>query len=59
MRNDSKGRRLKLKKDEIAIFEGIHALNTKLTARHPEATRLYVSARSNVLEGEQLRFKGT
>lgn len=59
MRNDSKGRRLKMKKDEIAIFEGIHALNTKLTARHPEATRLYVSARSNVLEGEQLRFKGT
>lgn len=59
MRNDSKGTMLRLGKDEVAIFEGIHALNTKLTADHPEAMRLYVSARSNVLEGEELRFKGT
>ena len=59
MRNDSKGTLLRLGKDEVAIFEGIHALNTKLTADHPEAMRLYVSARSNVLEGEELRFKGT
>lgn len=59
MRNDSKGQLLRLDKDEVAIFEGIHALNTKLTADHPEAMRLYVSARSNVLEGEELRFKGT
>ncbi len=53
------GRTLRLGRDEVAIFEGIHALNTQLTARHPEATRLYISARSNVLEGEELRFKGT
>lgn len=59
MRNDSAGTSLRLGKDEVAIFEGIHALNTKLTADHPEALRLYVSARSNVLEGEALRFKGT
>ena len=59
MRNDSKGTLLRLGKDEVAIFEGIHALNTKLTGGHPEAMRLYVSARSNVLEGEELRFKGT
>lgn len=59
MRNDDKGRILRLGKDEVAIFEGIHALNTKLTADHPEATRLYVSARSNVLDGENLIFKGT
>ena len=59
MRNDSKGTMLRLGKDEVAIFEGIHALNTRLTAGHPEAMRLYVSARSNVLEGEELRFKGT
>ncbi len=59
MRNDDKGQLLRLGKDEIAIFEGIHALNTKLTADHPEAMRLYVSARSNVLDGEELRFKGT
>ena len=59
MRNDSAGTPLRLGKDEVAIFEGIHALNTKLTGGHPEALRLYVSARSNVLEGEELRFKGT
>lgn len=59
MRNDSKAKPLKLGKDEVAIFEGIHALNTKLTAGHPNATRLYISARSNVMEGEVLRFKGT
>ena len=59
MRNDDKGKMLRLGKDEVAIFEGIHALNTKLTADHPEATRLYVSARSNVMDGEDLIFKGT
>ena len=59
MRNDSMGTALKLGKDEIAIFEGIHALNTRITAGHPEATRLYISARSNVLDGQALRFKGT
>jgi len=59
MRNDDRGRALKLGKDEVAIFEGIHALNTQLTGRHPEATRLYISARSNVMEGDVLRFKGT
>ena len=46
-------------KDEIAIFEGIHALNDDIAGRHPEATGMYISARSNILEGEQLRFKGT
>ena len=59
MRNDSRGTFLKLDKNEIAIFEGIHALNDDIFGRHPEATGLYISARSNVLEGEELRFKGT
>ena len=59
MRNDSRGPFLKLDKNEIAIFEGIHALNDDIFGRHPEATGLYISARSNVLEGEDLRFKGT
>lgn len=59
MRNDSKGRLLKLGRDEIAIFEGIHALNTDLTGRHPEAARLYISARSDVMAGEEMIFKRT
>jgi uridine kinase len=50
---------LRLGKDEVAIFEGIHALNDTIAGRHPEATGMYISARSNVLEGEELRFKGT
>ncbi len=59
MRNDAKGRPLRLGKREVAIFEGIHALGPGIAGPHPEATKLYISARSNVLEGETLRFKGT
>ncbi len=59
MRNDSLGTPLRLEKNEIAIFEGIHALNDNIAGRHPEATKLYISARSNVNEGAALRFKGT
>ena len=59
MRNDSLGTPLKLEKNEIAIFEGIHALNDDIAGRHPEAAKLYISARSNVNEGAVLRFKGT
>ncbi len=59
MRNDAVGTPLQLGKNEIAIFEGIHALNDDIAGRHPEATKLYISARSNVNEGATLRFKGT
>ena len=59
MRNDSLGIPLRLGKNEIAIFEGIHALNDDIAGRHPEATKLYISARSNINEGAALRFKGT
>ncbi len=60
MRNDSRGTPLKLGEDEVAIFEGIHALNTQLTNRHPDATRLYVSARSDIKgEDGRVMFKRT
>ncbi len=59
MRNDAAGIPLRLGKNEIAIFEGIHALNDDIAGRHSEATKLYISARSNVNEGAVLRFKGT
>ena len=51
---------LKLGKDEIAIFEGIHALNDIITGKNPNAMKLYISARSNFLDdaGETV-FKGT
>ena len=59
MRNDSRGTPMRLGKNEIAIFEGIHALNDDIAGRRPEATKLYISARSNINEGAVLRFKGT
>ena len=59
MRNDSIGTELNLGKNEIAIFEGIHALNDSITDPHPEALKLYISARSNIAEGGVVRFKGT
>lgn len=59
MRDTSRGRPLKLKDNEIAIFEGIHALGPGIAGPHPEATRLYISARSNVMEDGEVKFKGT
>lgn len=50
---------LKLKKDEIAIFEGIHALNDDITSKHPEAFKLYISARSEIEFEDKVVFKGT
>ena len=59
MRNPVKGRPLRLGKNEIAIFEGIHALNDEIAGRHPEATGLYISARSDIVDGGEVVFKGT
>ena len=54
------GRTLRLKENEIVVFEGIHALNDSITDVHPEAFKLYISARSNIVndEGKEV-FKGT
>ena len=59
MRNDQMGTPLRLGKNEVAIFEGIHALNDDITAKHPEAFKLYISARSNVEFEGSVVFKGT
>lgn len=59
-RDPDAGEDLQLKDDEIAVFEGIHALNDLTTSEHPEAYRLYISARSNVLNDDgKTVFKGT
>ncbi len=51
---------LRLKKNEVAVFEGIHALNDSITLVHPEAFKLYISARSNILDDNgAVVFKGT
>jgi len=60
-RNPDRAVPLRLNKNEIAIFEGIHALNDKLTL-HGEgriATKIYISARSNVEHEGRVVFKGT
>lgn len=54
------GRSLRLRKNEVAVFEGIHALNDAITNVHPEAFKLYISARSNVTDDDgKVVFKGT
>jgi uridine kinase len=58
-RDTSRHTPLKLKENEIAVFEGIHALNDDLGGKHPEAFKIYLSARSNVCQQEKVVFKGT
>ena len=53
------GRSLRLNKDEVVIFEGIHALNDLITDVHPEAFKLYISARSDVMFEDRIVFKRT
>ena len=50
---------IKLGKDELVVFEGIHALNDMITEHHPEAFKLYISARSCVEFKDSVVFKGT
>jgi len=58
-RDTSKQKPLKLTTGEIVIFEGIHALNDMLADEHPEAFKLYISARSDIESYGSLRFKRT
>jgi uridine kinase len=59
MRVQEPSKSIKLGSDEIVIFEGIHALNGMITHQHPEAFRLYISARSDVEFGDRVVFKRT
>ncbi len=59
MRIQEPSKSIKLKKDEIVIFEGIHALNDMITDRHPEAFKLYIAAMSDVMFNGRQAFKCT
>ena len=59
MRIQEPSKSIKLKKDEMVVFEGIHALNDMITVRHPEAFKLYISARSDVVFNGSIIFKRT
>lgn len=41
-----------LGRDELAIFEGIHALNDIIVGKNPKAFKLYIAARSNLLDDD-------
>ncbi len=54
------GKSMRLKPNEVVVCEGIHALNDEIAAHCPEALRVYISARSNVVDEEgKMIFKGT
>ena len=59
MRIQEPSKSIRLKGDEIVIFEGIHALNDMISDCHREAFRLYISARSDVEFNGQVIFKRT
>ncbi len=51
---------LKLHKNELVIFEGIHALNDEITgACGSHGIKLYISARSNFKRDGEVFYKGT
>ena len=50
MRSDILSQPLRLGPDELAIFEGIHALNDSIVGTNPKAFKLYIAARSNLVD---------
>ena len=51
IRSSTRTHPLRLGADELAIFEGIHALNDVITGKNPKAFKLYIAARSNYTDG--------
>jgi len=58
-RDPAKEKALKLGSDEVVIFEGIHALSDLLADGHPDAFKLYISARSDMELDGAILFKRT
>ena len=52
MRSDIMSQPLRLGPDDLAIFEGIHALNDIIVGKNPHAFKLYIAARSNLVDDE-------
>ena len=48
MRSDILCQPLRLQEHELALFEGIHALNDVFVGRNPKAFKLYIAARSGM-----------
>ena len=52
MRSDILSQPMHLGADELAIFEGIHALNDIIVGKNPHAFKLYIAARSNLVDDD-------
>ena len=52
MRSDIMSQPMRLGPDELAIFEGIHALNDIIVGKNPHAFKLYIAARSNLVDDD-------
>ena len=50
MRSDILCQPLRLQENELALFEGIHALNDVFVGRNPKAFKLYIAARSGITD---------
>jgi uridine kinase len=50
MRSDILSQPMTLGKDEMAIFEGIHALNDIIVGKNPNAFKLYIAAGSDLVD---------
>ena len=50
MRSDILSQPMRLGKNDLAIFEGIHALNDIIVGKNPHAFKLYIAARSNLVD---------
>ena len=55
-RSDTLTRPMRLGKDEIVIFEGVHSLNDIIAGKNSKAFKLYIAARSDIFDGENLLF---
>ena len=52
MRSDIMSQPLRLGPDDLAIFEGIHALNDIIVGKNPHAFKLNIAARSNLVDDD-------
>ncbi len=52
MRSDIFSQPMRLGENDLAIFEGIHALNDIIVGKNPHAFKLYIAARSNLVDDD-------
>jgi len=58
-RSDTVFTPVRLQENEIAIFEGIHALNSLVSGGHPDAFCLFIGTESRVYDGDKVVFRKT